>query len=288
VLGSRSSNTLRKEDSELKRQPLTLSHLARLLQPGMCIAVPADYAGVAMSLTWEILRIGVRDLHLVTVPTSGLQADVLIGAGCVASIETSAVTLGEAGGAPCFVRAIKSGAIRVLDTTCPAIHSGLIAAQRGSPFSAMRGLIGTDILRFRPDWRVLDNPFSETPDPLVLIPAIKPDVALFHAPMADHSGNVWIGRRRELAPMVYASKMTLVTVERIIDSDLLATEELAAGTLPSLYITQVAVAPRGAWPYGMWGAYPTETAELLRYSKLARTQDGFETYVAQMNAKVVA
>jgi glutaconate CoA-transferase, subunit A len=25
----------------------------------------------------------------------------------------------------------------------------------------------------------------------VLLPAIKPDVALFHAPLADRAGNVW-------------------------------------------------------------------------------------------------
>lgn len=263
-----------------------LPQLARLIEPGMRLAVPADYAGVAMSLTWKMLEIGLSDLHLLTVPTSGLQADLLIGAGCVSSIETSAVTLGEAGGAPCFARAIKTGTVRVYDSTCPAIHSGLIAAQRGSPFTAMRGLIGTDILRFRPDWRVIDNPFAAASDPIVLVPAIRPDVALFHAPLADRCGNVWIGRRRELAPMVYAATKTLVTVERIVEGDLLATEETAAGTLPSLYISHVAVAARGAWPCGLWGQYPTDTAELMRYAALASTQEGFARYVAELKGRV--
>ena len=47
------------------------------------------------------------------------------------------------------------------------------------------------------------------------IPAIRPDIALFHAAEADRDGNVWIGRRRELALMAYAAQTSLVTVERI-------------------------------------------------------------------------
>src|SRR5690606_33652907 len=119
------------------------------------------------------------------------------------SVETSAVSLGEAGGAPRFNQAVREGAIRLRDATCPAIHAGLLASQKGCEFVPMRGLIGSDILRHRDDWRVIDNPFADAGDPIVLIPAIRPDIAIFHAPMADRHGNVWIGRRRELAAMAY-------------------------------------------------------------------------------------
>ena len=40
---------------------------------------------------------GARGLNLLGVPVSGYATDLLIGAGCVASVQTSAVTLGEAG-----------------------------------------------------------------------------------------------------------------------------------------------------------------------------------------------
>ena len=127
---------------------------------------------------------------------------------------------------------------------------------------------------------MIDNPFAAGEDPIVLIPAVQPDIALFHAPMADRNGNVWIGRRRELAAMAYAAKQTLVTVERIVDENLLGREMSAAGTLPALYVTEIAVAPRGAWPYGLWGEYATDTAEILRYAKAARTTEGFAEYMA--------
>ena len=155
-----------------------------------------------------------------------------------------------------------------------------MAAQKGSPFMPMRGLIGSDLLRHRNDWQVIDNPLADGGDPIVLIPAIHPDVTIFHAPMADRFGNVWIGRRRELAAMAYASATTLVTVERIVDESLLANEMSAAGVLPAIYVTDVAVAPKGAWPYGLWGEYPTDTAEILRYARAARTAEGFTDYMA--------
>ncbi|MEZ5797580.1 MAG: CoA transferase [Paracoccaceae bacterium] len=257
-----------------------LERLAGRLRPGMRVALPVDYAGVSMAMTGPLIRHGAGDLDLVCVPTGGLQVDQLIGAGLVRSVETSAVSLGEAGGAPRFNAAVKAGSIALRDATCPAIHAGLMAAQKGSPFMPLRGLIGSDVLRHRDDWRVIDNPFADGGDPVVLIPAIRPDVAIFHAPMADGQGNVWIGRRRELAAMAYASTMTLVTVERIVDHSLLVSEELAAGTLPSLYVTDIAAAPRGAWPYGLWGEYGTDTDELMRYAAAARSDAGFAAYMA--------
>lgn len=257
-----------------------LGGMASRVEPGMQLALPVDYAGVSMVMTQALIGHGAGDLDLFCVPTGGLQVDQLVGAGLVRSVETSAVSLGEAGGAPRFNQAIGEGRIAVRDATCPAIHAGLMAAQKGNPFQPLRGIIGSDILRHRQDWRVIDNPFAEGGDPIVLIPAVQPDIAIFHAPMADRHGNVWIGRRRELAAMAYAAKQTLVTVERIVDENLLASEMSAAGTLPALYVTEVAVAPHGAWPYGLWGEYATDTAEILRYAKAARTAEGFADYMA--------
>jgi glutaconate CoA-transferase subunit A len=251
-----------------------------MVEPGMRIALPVDYAGVSMALTPHLIEHGAGDLHLVCVPTGGLQPDMLIGAGLVRVIETSAMTLGEAGGAPCFNRAVKDGSIEIRDATCPAIHAGLLAAQKGAPFTAMRGLIGSDVLRYREDWRVIDNPFSDGEDPVVLIPAIHPDIAIFHCPMADRQGNVWIGRRRELATMAYASKRTIVTVERVIEGSLFENETMAAGTLPALYVDAIGIAPKGAQPYGLWGEYAVESEEILRYAAAARTEEGFAAYMA--------
>ncbi|HZT51330.1 MAG TPA: CoA-transferase [Stellaceae bacterium] len=247
-----------------------------LIRDGTMLAVPADYAGVAMEATRALIRRGVRDLHLVTVPASSLQADLLIGAGCVATVETSAVGFGELGPAPRFSAAVREGRIAIKDATCPAIHAALRASEMGNPFAALRGLIGSDILAHRPDWTVIDNPFPPH-DPIVLLPALRPDVALFHAPMADRSGNVWVGRRRDLFTLAHAAATSIATVERIHDGNLLLDETLAAATIPAFYLGAVAVAPRGAWPMRL--EEPEDTGHLRDYLALAATPEGFERYL---------
>jgi glutaconate CoA-transferase subunit A len=245
---------------------------------GCLLVVPREVSGVPMAATRALIRRGVENLHLVALPTSSLQADLLIGAGCVATLETSAVSLGEFGPAPRFTAAVTSGAIVMKDATCPALHAALQAAEKGVPFMPLRGLIGSDLLKYRDDWKAIDSPFGDN-DPIVLLPAIKPDVALFHAPMADRNGNVWIGRQRELATMAHAAAKTVVTVEKLYDGDLLADALLAAGTLPGFYVDSIAAAERGAWPLPLPDHYAADAEHLALYAKLAATGEGFAEYL---------
>jgi len=255
-------------------QIVPLQALAAAVPDGALLAVPKDSSGVAMAATRALVRRRVRGLHLLCVPTSGLQADLLIGAEAVATIETSAVTLGEFGAAPRFTAALRDGSLRILDSTCPAVYAALQAGEKGIPFIPLRGLIGSDVLRHRHDWKVLDNPFPPG-DPIAVLPAIRPDLALFHAPLADRFGNVFVGRNRDLITMAHAAKHTLVTVEEITDDDLLQDAARAGAVLPSLYVTHVAVARRGAWPLALWDLYPDDEATLARYADAARSSDGF-------------
>src|SRR5882672_6534823 len=227
----------------------TLDEALAPITDGCVLAVPRETSGVAMAATRALIRRSVRRLSLITLPSSSLQADLLIGAGCVEAIETSAVSLGEFGPAPRFATAVVAGTIRIKDATCPALHAAFQAAEKGVPFMPLRGLIGSDVLAHRPDWRIVDNPFGND-DPIVLLPALKPDVALFHAPLADRDGNVWIGRDRELAMMAHAAVKTVVTVEKIHDGNFFDDPLLAAGTLGGFYVETIAVAPRGCWPLG--------------------------------------
>jgi len=258
----------------------TLDELVAGIGDGTMLAVPKDFSGVAMAATRALLRRGVKDLHIVGVPVCGIQVDILIGAGAVRTLETSAVTLGEHGAAPRFTAAVREGAIRLLDATCPAIHGALQAAEKGLPFIPIRGLIGSDVLTHRRDWRVIDNPF-QAGDQIVALPAIRPDVALFHAPLADRHGNVWVGRNRELVTVAHASAATLVTVEEIVDRNLLDDPVLAAATIPDLYVTKVAAAPRGAAPLALAGRYPADAETLARYAQAAKTEEGFRAFLAE-------
>lgn len=253
--------------------------LAAHVPDGALMALPPEYSFVPMELVRAIIRRGVKDLNILTVPINGLAADMLIGAGCVKRVECAAVSLGEAGPAPRFSKAVENGTIDIVDSTCPAVHSALQATEKGVPFMPLGGIIGSDILANRDDWKVVDDPLGDGNGKIVLIPAISPDVAIIHSPLADRDGNVWIGRRRELSTIAHASKTLLVTAEHIQDESLLASEKTAAGVLPGFYVTALAEAQMGAKPLGLVEHYPADTEEITTYARAARDDDAFAAYL---------
>lgn len=257
----------------------TLKQMAASVPDGSLLGVPADYSGVPMALTRELVCRDARELNLFCLPLTTIQGDLLIGAGCVKSVEAAAVTLGEFGLAPQFSKAVEQSNIEMRDSTCPALHAQLQASEKSVPFMPLRGILGSDILNHRPDWMVIENPFSNSGEPIVILPATLLDVSIFHAPYADRNGNVWIGRRRELATLVHASKRVLVTVEEILDEDFFESEARAAGALPAFYIESIAEARNGAWPCGLLDLYEPDAEELRYYAKAAKSDKGFSDYV---------
>jgi glutaconate CoA-transferase subunit A len=250
-----------------------IEELAAAVPDGALLALPPDYSLVAMEMIRCLIRRKAKGLRLLGVPILGMSADLLIGAGCVAEVETSAVSLGEAGLAPRFTEAVEKNLIRIKDATCPAVHAGLQASEKGVSFMPVRGIGGSDLVKERKDW----VPQGE----VVLVPAIQPDVALFHARWADEAGNVWIGRRRELATAAHAAKQTLVTYEERKTGDMLEDEILAPGVVSSIFVTATAHAPRGAWPLAMPGVYGVDDMHVSHYAKAAKTQDGFRRYLEE-------
>jgi glutaconate CoA-transferase subunit A len=224
----------------------SLEEALAVITDGCVLAVPREASGVAMAATRALIRRGVKRLNLVALPTSSLQAELLIGAGCVETIETSAVSLGEFGAAPRFTAAVTAGALRVKDSTCPALHAAFQAAEKGVPFMPLRGLIGSDLVAQRADWRVLDNPFGQD-DPIVLLP--------------------------------HAAANTVVTAEKLYEGNLFDDPTLAAGALGGFYVQAIAVVPNGAWPLALADHYAADAAHLSEYARMAASAEGFAAYL---------
>ena len=245
--------------------------IAALIPDGALLALPPDYSLAAMEVVRALIRKKSRGLRLLGVPILGMSADLLIGAGCVAEVETSAVSLGEAGLAPRFPEAVEKGEIEVRDATCPAIHTALQAAEKGVPYMPIGGILGSDLVSQRKDWRVEGD--------LLLVPALRPDVALFHARWADEAGNVWVGRRRELATAAHAARQTYVTYEEKRAGDMLEDELLAPGVISAVYVSGAVQAAKGAWPLGVPGVYGVDDTHVSQYAKAAKTREGFQRYL---------
>jgi glutaconate CoA-transferase, subunit A len=159
------------------------------------------------------------------------------------------------------------------------VHTALQASEKGVPFMPLRGVLGSDLVKQRGDWQVAQNPFSTKEDPILFVAAISPDIALFHARWADEAGNVWVGRRRELATIAHAAKQTFVTYEELKPGDMLEDELLAPGVISATYVSATAPAKRGAWPLAIAGVYELDDAHLMNYAKAARTREGFRRYL---------
>lgn len=260
---------------------LSVDRIAERIPDGALVALPKDDAGAAMAATRALIRRGARGLRLLTVPVGSFQTEILIGAGCVAEVETSGVSLGEFGFAPRFRDAVEHGRIAIRDATCPAIYAALQASEKGIPFMPLRGILGSDLLGHRPDWKVIENPFAGESDPIVALPAVTPDVALFHGRYGDAQGNVWVGAARECVLLAHASRRALATVEEVWEGNLMDDPGMRAGTIPPVYVEAVAHAPQGAWPLGMPGRYPRDGRHLRAYVASARTAQGFDTWLAE-------
>jgi glutaconate CoA-transferase subunit A len=196
-----------------------------------------------LALVRELIKAGRKHLHVVGVPIGELAVDMLIAAGAVRSIETSGVDLGEHGFAPAFTKAVERGELKVTDSSCPALLMALQAGASGIPFTPVPGLIGTDLLANRPDWKLVDDPFDNGRQ-IVLVPAIRPDFALVHALRADPRGNAVTSTRNDDRLLIQAARRVVMTVEEITPD---ALESLAPDeqVIPAAYVDVLTEAPGG-------------------------------------------
>lgn len=262
---------------------MTLREIAEAIPHGSKLAVMKDDSGAPMAAVAALIDRGIRDLHLVCVPTSGLVVEWLLQAGALSTLETSAVTLGEFGGAPRFIQAVRAGEIRLLDATCPAVYAGMQASEKGLPFIPLRGILDSDLLERRDDWKVIDNPFAEN-DPIVAIKAIDPDVTIIHALAADRFGNVYLGRDRNGMVMGHGARACYATVEEIVDGNLLEDPERAGCVLPAVYVDGVAHVPQACWPIGFDDRYDTDREWMASYLAEGRDPERWADWWARARA----
>ncbi len=176
--------------------------------------------------------------------------------------------------APMFTAAATRGAVQLVEESESSIAFGLRASLAGVGFMPGQGWIGTDMLKVRPDVKVIDDPYSGKP--VVAFPALTCDVAVIHAPIADRFGNARL--RGNLAvdqEISLVGKRVVVTAEEIVD------QLDASIELTGLSVTAVVHTPQGAWPTSCYPDYPLEGEEILRYID-ACAGGNFDTYLREL------
>lgn len=140
----------------------------------------------------------------------------------------------------------------------------------------VRGFVGSDYLKARPDFKVLQDPY--TGEDVVVVPPIIPDIALIHALRGDAEGNLLVDRMEDDHLLTQASQRVIASVEEIVPTGTLA--ETPEGLfVAGLYVTALVHLPHGAHPTACRGYYAHDPAQVRRYLEAARTPQAFQAYL---------
>jgi len=222
-----------------------------------------------------LLGTGIGDLTLLSL-TCGFESDLLVGAGRVRRVRTCFFGLEAFGLAPMFTELATAGHLEVVEETEASLAFGLRATLARVGFMPSRAWLGTDLPRVRPDVKTVCDPY--TGEEHIAFPAIRANVAVIHALVADKAGNARLGGNLALdRELVMASDQVIVTAERLVDRLDGPLE------LPSVRTTAVVEAPHGAWPTSCYPDYVMDGDELLDYVH-ACSDGGFGAYLERFSS----
>ncbi len=266
--------------------------MSKLLSMTEAIAryVP-DGASVALGLAleplipfaagFEIIRQQRRNLTLIG-PISDMLFDQLIGAGCVEKIKAAWVGNVSEGLGHCYRRATEKSiprAITIKEHSNLTIGLALLAASLGSPYIPTRSLLGSDIVRQNPTFRQEQSPLDGTP--LLLVPAVQPDVAIIHVQRSDENGNAHLwGNIGLCEEAMLAARDVILIAEEIVPREVIVSDpNRVLG--PSFKVRAVVHEPWGAHPSAVQGYYNRDHAFYHEYHVRTRTLEGFQNWLEE-------
>lgn len=147
------------------------------------------------------------------------------------------------------------------------------------PFLPVPGHVGSDYDRLRPDFRVIANPWNPS-ERVMLVPAIRPDVALIHALAADRAGMLLLDHMEDDVLLAQASRVVVASAERIVPSDDIRRAPEGA-VLEGIHVAAVVECPGGARPTLVRGVYDLDGSRLEEYVAAAQDDVTFKEYLAR-------
>nr|WP_276510212.1 CoA-transferase [Paenibacillus qinlingensis] len=265
-----------------KSKLISIQEAVAQIPDGTKLAVSGNMEMSPMALIREIIRAKRRELYLVCAGAAAVNADLLIGAGVVSTVEFSQISMGEYGFGLNFRRKFEQGAIVGLEHACPTLTAAIGAGASGIPFTPVRGLLGTDYMQIRPDFHEIYNPYNSE-ESIAIVPAIRPDVAIFHGYKADTLGNVIAHSSQNNRLLAQASVKAFASVEEIVSPDeLLREANHGVAFIPSLFLSGVIHARGGAIPTACPGYYEVDDEEISIYMEASKSDATVEVYVKSL------
>jgi glutaconate CoA-transferase subunit A len=250
--------------------------------------VYAGYTTIAFGLCHEIIRQRKRGLEIVGGSVGG-QGSLLFLSGCADRTRT-----GYIGGAlrpGAIQEMMDEGTLRFEDYSNQAIALMLMAGALGIPFIPTRSFLGSDYLRpeyvdhpggflGQQKWAVTQSPFDG--QPVVLLPALRPDVAVLQAQRADEEGNVQMwGHLGDARWAFWAARKVIVSVEEIVPAETIRSDP-SRTVVPGFRVSAVVHMPYGAHPSSLTGFYDADYAFQARVmAGVGQNRAAYEAFAAE-------
>ena len=234
----------------------------------------------------EIIRQRKKDLTI-TRSNAADDFDMLIGAGAVQRFIGTFLSLGVYGLGRCFRRSIEKSIphkIEMEEYTNLSLPMMLMAGSYGMPFVPVRDMAGSDLSRqkaFLGDnkFKMIDSPFDGKP--VMLVPALNPDIAIIHVQQADELGNAQIwGIGGDCQVGANAAKKVIISCERIVDRETIG-KDPSRTIVPAFKVVAVTEEPFGAHPGYTPGFYDVDFGFGYQYQQASNTVEGFENFLTE-------
>jgi glutaconate CoA-transferase subunit A len=216
------------------------------IQDGSCVGLGGSInAGHPMALVRALIRSGRADLT-VTALTGGLDVDLLVAAGMVATLSAAYVGGEDIAGLPPAIRwAAEQGRLAVLESEEGVHLASLRARAQRQPYATWTGGLGTCVL----EHPLVEEARDEVTGQLYLkVRPMAVDTALIWAEAADPDGNIlfWGSDFGDEA-LIAAADVRIVQVERVVPTAALARQPDRVAPWAA---DQVVVAPLSTHPFG--------------------------------------
>lgn len=248
----------------------------RFVEDGDSIVMGAALeAAIPFAFGHEMIRQGKKNLTLVG-PISDMLFDQIIGSGGVKKVIAAWVGNVIMGVGYNMRRAVEKEIpreVEIEDYTNFTISLALHAGALGIPFIPTKSLLGTGMICEGQPFKEMKCPY--TGEKLILVPALKPDVAVVQAPRADEEGNThfWGGSgvTKEAA---LAARKVIVVVEEIVSKKIIQRDPNRT-LIPGFLVSAVVPEPWGAHPSPMQGYYNRDHEKYVIYHQKSKEREGY-------------
>ncbi len=206
------------------------------------------------ALIREVIRQQKKDLWL-GAKFTWVAAALMVGAGCVSKLDVGFFLFG-----PVVEQAIREGRVKAYEYSNVVMTNRIMAGAMGLPFLPVRSFGGTDGFEHS-GAKLITDPY--TGDPITIVPALNPDVALIHVHQADVYGNARIfGTGISHTESAFASKKVIISAEEIVDTNEIKRDP-GRTTIPYYAVDAVVHLPFGAYPGEMQGRYASDMGHVI-------------------------